>query len=363
MAGAATIVNEVESALNYASPEKRVDVLRRVTDLFVDAAEQFTPDQTALFDNVLEQLVAHIESRAVVELSNRLAPIAQAPAKIVERLARHDNINISGPMLAKSERLSDGTLVEIAKTKTQAHMAKIAIRARLSEAVTDVLVDNGEADVANALAVNSGARISKIGMAKLVLRADGDDRLTESIGSRADIGPHLYRQLLAQATDAVRERLVASAPASQRATIQQIMSDIAAQVTPRTGAVHRYAAAQRAMKPLSQDTDLIYKKIVEFANLKRAGEVIVGLSILGGASIEQVDRLFHAANGFGLMVLCKSMAFDWQTAIIIIMAMPAAEKLNDDYFNELHEQYAALSVTSAQRVLRFWQGRQNAVKH
>ena len=360
MAGAVSIVNEVESALHGASSERRMDVLRRVTDLFVGDAENYSADQTALFDGVLGQLVTHIESRAVVELSNRIAPIAQAPAQIVGRLARHDNIAISGPILAKSERLTDEELVEIAKTKGQAHLAKIATRVRLSETVTDVLVDEGNSDVANELAINAGARFSKSGMTKLVLRADGDERLSVSISRRTDINRHQYRQLVAQATEAVRDKLLAAAPAAQQDTILKVMADIATQVAPKTDAMHRYDAAQRTMQQLSQDSELLQRKLLEFANLKRTGEVIVGLSLLSGASIEQVDRLFHAATGFGLMVLCKSLAFDWHSAYIIIMATPAAANMEAAELEDLSEQYAAFSAPSAQRVLRFWQGRQTS---
>jgi uncharacterized protein (DUF2336 family) len=360
MPGAVSIVHEVESALHGASSEKRVEVLRRVTDLFVGDAENYSSEQTALFDGVLGQLIAHIESRAVVELSSRIAPIAAAPAQIVGRLARHDNIAISGPILAKSERLTDDDLVEIAKTKGQAHLAKIATRARLSEIVTDVLVDEGNSDVANELAINPGARFSKTGMAKLVLRADGDERLTISVGRRTDIGPHQYRQLVAQATEAVRDKLLAAAPAVQQDAIRKVMADIASQVAPKTDAMHRYDAAQRTMRQLSQDSELLQKKLLEYANLKRAGEVIVGLSLLSGASIEQVDRLFHAATGFGLTVLCKSLGLEWHSAYGVIMGMPAAAAMEASELEELGEQYAAFSIASAQRVLRFWQGRQTS---
>ena len=144
-------------------PTKRSEVLRRVTDLFVGEAEHFSADQTALFDSVLGQLVSHIESRAAVELSQRLAPIANAPLQTVRHLAAHDDIAVSGPILEKSERLSDDDLVAIAKTKSQAHLAKIANRARLNETVTEVLVDHGDAEVANTLAGQCRRAILKAG--------------------------------------------------------------------------------------------------------------------------------------------------------------------------------------------------------
>ena len=356
MSRAVSIIGEVEQALYDASAAKRSDVLRRVTDLFVGEAEHFSADQTALFDTVLGQLVSHIESRAAAELSQRLAPIANAPLQTVRHLATHDDIAVSGPILEKSERLSDDDLVAIAKTKSQVHLAKIANRARLNETVTDALVDHGDAEVANTLAVNAGAQFSKLGMAKLVLRADGDDRLAESIGHRSDIPPHIYRQLLAQASDVVRGKLLASAPAANQDLIKSLMAEISAQVTPKAGGIHHYAAAERAMRPYAQDTELIKRKVLEFANTKRAPEVAVGLSILSGVPAEQIDRLLHMANGFGLMVLCKSLAMEWQDAYVIIMASHAAGQSI-----ELREQYTALTAPSAQRVLRFWQGRQKVV--
>lgn len=362
MSRTASIFNEVESALHDASAEKRMDVLRRVTDLFVGEAEHFTQDQTALFDGVMGQLVNHIESRAVVELSRRLAPLANAPVQTVRHLAGHDDIEISGPILEKSERLSDDDLIQIAKTKGQAHLSKIANRARLTQTVTDVLVDHGDSEVTNTLAINSGAQFSTIGMAKLVMRADGDDRLAESIGLRTDIPAHVYRQLLAQATDVVRRKLLASAPASAQDAIKKALGDISAQVTPKAGAMQHYAAAQRALKPFAQDTELTKKKVLEFANKKQIAEVAVGLSILSGAPVEHVDRLFHAVNGFGLMALCKSLALDWQFTYVIITASRAADSLSALLIEQMRDEYSALSVPSAQRVFRFWQGRQKVAK-
>src|ERR1700692_2585867 len=125
MSRAASIIGEVESALHGATDAKRVDVLRRVTDLFLGDAEIITSDQTALFDSVMGQLITHIESRALVELSGRLAPIANAPLDTVRALARHDDIEVSGPILAGSERLTDDDLIEIANTKSNGHLAKI----------------------------------------------------------------------------------------------------------------------------------------------------------------------------------------------------------------------------------------------
>src|SRR6201998_2628533 len=264
MPPAVSIINEVESALHNASDAKRVDVLRRVTDLFVGDAPSITPDQTALFDSVIRQLVRHVETRALTELSGRLAPIANAPLDTVRFLARHDDIDISGPILASSESLTGDGLIEIANNKSQGHLAQISSRSQLRERVTDVLVDRGDSEVANRLAANSGARLSQIGMAKLVLRADSADRLTDSIAGRADIPPRLYRQLLAQATEVVRNKLLTSAAPDRQGAIKQILADMSTQAAPKPMTAQQRVQAQRLMSQYRQDSELLTRKTLEF---------------------------------------------------------------------------------------------------
>lgn len=359
MSRAVSIISEVEAALHGASDAKRGDVLRRVTDLFVGGAAAATPEQTELFDGVIGQLISHIESRALVELSRRLAPIANAPLDTVRALARHDDIEVSGPILAGSERLTDDDLIEIAKTKSNEHLAKISGRAHLKETVTDILVDRGDSEVANELAINSGARFSQIGMAKLVMRADSDDRLTESVARRTDIPPVLFRQLLAQATEVVRNKLLSAAPPGRQDAVKQILAEIATQVSRKPATAQNGVEALRLMQAFSQDTELLKRKTQEFASLKRVAEVNAGLSMLSGLPFEQIDRLFHTSNGFGLMVLCRTLALDWQTTQAIILAGDTAE----EQLVDLRDQYNALSIPSAQRLVRFWQARQKVAKH
>lgn len=357
MAHPASIFGEVESALHDASGERRIEVLRRVTDLFVGQANQISEEQTQLFDGVLNQLIRHIEERAIVELSARVAPIPNAPLETVRSLARHDNIDISGPILTKSNRLTDGDLIEIATTKSQAHLARIADRNSLTMKVTDVLVDHGDAEVANTLAQNSGARLSDTGMAKLVMRSDGDDRLTESLAHRADIPPHHFQNLLAQATDAVRGRLLQSASPDRQQAIKNVLSQISAQMAPAPMAAARYIEAQKLVNPFKQDTELLRSKVFEFAVKKRTAELIVALSVLSAMPVEAIDRLFSVPNAFGLMALCRSVLLDWQSAWAVIMASAGAATLQADT-DVLREQYETLSPTSAQRLMRFWQTRQ-----
>ena len=70
-----SIIAELEDAVRSGSSEKRVNILRQVTNLFLHDAERLSEDQVKVFDDVLCILVARVESRARAELSARLAPI------------------------------------------------------------------------------------------------------------------------------------------------------------------------------------------------------------------------------------------------------------------------------------------------
>ena len=76
---------------------------------------------------------------------------------VIRRLASDDDITVAGPVLAKSPRLTDQNLIEIAERKGQSHMSKIAERTQLSLVVTDVLVDRGDREVVTKVAGNTGA--------------------------------------------------------------------------------------------------------------------------------------------------------------------------------------------------------------
>src|SRR5882757_5747393 len=135
MLNALSIVDEVETAINTGSAEKRLETIKRVTDLFLSSAGDFNSEQIELFDDVLERLTKTIEIRALADVSARialaemsmqLAPVAQAPPSVVRRLARHDEIAIAGPVLMESARLSTEDLVGLAETKSEPHLLAIS---------------------------------------------------------------------------------------------------------------------------------------------------------------------------------------------------------------------------------------------
>ena len=72
--------------LQHGSREKRAEALQRITALFLDGAEQLQRCARRFFDDVFGLLIEEIESKARAELSNRLAPVSNAPVKVLRSL-------------------------------------------------------------------------------------------------------------------------------------------------------------------------------------------------------------------------------------------------------------------------------------
>jgi uncharacterized protein (DUF2336 family) len=187
------LINELDAVLSRAPAAWRGKILRRVTDLFLVDAECYTDDQVAVFDDVISHLIDKIDRRMLIELSNRLAQVPNAPVKVVGALARHADMLIAGPLLESSCVLTDADLVEIADKdrRDPTLLSAIVARPRLSEAVTDVLIRRGPAAIARKIIDNTDARISESSFARIVTSVENDKELATAIAKREDLPPEL----------------------------------------------------------------------------------------------------------------------------------------------------------------------------
>ena len=225
------MILEIENALSRGSSSQRSNILRRLTDLFLRNAEALPDERVVIFDDVMSYLIEKIERDALIELSGRLAPIDNAPTKVVGRLSRHDDIVISGPILEQSKVLIDADLVEIAKAKSQDNLSAIAGRQHINESVTDILIERGTSKVAQKVTANVGALFSQLGFTHVKRRAETDDELAVAVANRKDPPPELFKQLVRRATEIVRRRLIKNASPEMRERINEVLSAVSRQVT------------------------------------------------------------------------------------------------------------------------------------
>src|SRR5262249_35208506 len=166
------------------------------------------------------------DARSLSQLSTILADLAAPPEETPRRLASHENAAVAVPVLLKSP-LPDSVVIELARYRSQQHLAAISGRSTLGETLTDAVLKHAGKDVSRALARNSGARFSEAGYLLLLGTAEHDDAVAEALGLRADLPPAMLNRLLSKATPTVRARLLKAAPPQSREKIQATINSIA----------------------------------------------------------------------------------------------------------------------------------------
>jgi uncharacterized protein (DUF2336 family) len=361
-----SIVDEVEAAINIGSAEKRLDTARRVTALFVSSAGIFNAQQIDLFDDVLERLIKTIEIRAIADVSARialaevsvqLAPIAQAPPSVVRRLAKNDEIAVAGPVLTESARLSSEDLVEIAETKGEQHLLAVSGRWWLKEVVTDALLARRYPTVSRRIVNNPGARVSAAGFAIIMTQAESDPELAVETGIRVDLPSELRRQLLRDATEAVRSRLLSRAPPHLFEEIRSAIAAVSARADREMSKVRDFTAAKRFVARLKAHGELNEETLLGFAKQRKYEETVTALAELSQSTIEVVRPLMQSLRDDGVLIPCKAAGLSWRTVQAVLESRFATGSVGPHELARAKGQIARITAESARRLLRFWQVR------
>jgi uncharacterized protein (DUF2336 family) len=349
-----SLISELEDAVRRGSQEKRVRTLKRVTDLFLGDNERLNEDQIQVFDEVLGHLMKRMEAEALIELSERLAPINNAPIKVVNTLARDDEIAIAGPVLSLSDRLTTPDLIEIAVEKGKSHLLAISRRSSLSETLTDALIERGDREVINNLAENAGARFSEKAYASLVEQSEADETLLEKLGLRLDIPLHIFRRLLQRVSEAVRTRLLALATPEKRDDIREILASISKEVVVDEELDRDFSAAQRHVQLMHENGELDQLALLEFAKARQYAATVTALATLCSTPIDMIKQMIDDGRNEPLLVPCKAAGLSWATLRALLQDDLLGRKASEDDLTKLKSDYIKLSPSTARKLLEFW---------
>jgi uncharacterized protein (DUF2336 family) len=352
-----SFIAEIENVIVHGSADRRSQILERVTDLFVLGSARLSDDDIAIFDDVIGRLSAKIEQSAQALLANRLAPIANSPPKTIRTLAFHDAIEVAGPVLAKSPRLDDQTLVEIASHKGQGHLLAIAHRPSLSEAITDVLVERGDRDVVLGTLENRGARISRLGFARLVQRSESDDGLAESVGARPDLPPHLLLTLVAHASETARARLEAANPQAKKAVREAVIEatqQVQAEVLEEAPG---HALGVATVENLQQSGRLDELALAEFAKCGAFVETSAALAVMTALPLLFVEQAMVSDRSETILVLGRAIGLSWATVKEILSLRAKKRIIADNEIARAMASFERLRPQTAQEIVRYYRTR------
>ena len=354
MSSVSTLLRDLETTMVRGSTDERTQILSRLTDLFLSTAAVMDEDQVGIFDVVIGRLSRAIELKARVELSERLAPVANAPAGVVRQLAL-DEIAVARPVLVASKRLTDQDLVAISAAKGRDHMVAITQRSDLGEPVTDFLILRGGRIVTHAIAANPTARFSHHGMGVLVMRAVQDDALQAALGHRVDLPAELADQLMVAAKNSARRRITASLDPEMAGAID--------------GAVERGAQAVAAEAQIHANIGAVNEALVEINRLNDAGELdeqtvvrfaaagatehaICAVAVLAQLSLPAAEQVVLGTDRDSVLLVARGLGWTWDTAAALIGLRKDFGK-SDAAIERARQQFRTLAKPTAERVLGF----------
>jgi uncharacterized protein (DUF2336 family) len=354
-----SLIAKLEGSFASGSPEKRLEVLRHVTDLFLIGAKGYSDEQVDLFDGVISRLAERIEVRARVELATRLAPIENAPPITIRQLARDDAIEVAGPILTQSLRLTEQDLLQLVGDHRQDRLLAISKRATLSENVSDVLVARGNREVVLSVASNEGARFSHSGYGTLVTRSIDDDVLAACVGSRKDIPREHFQTLISKASKVVFDKLVAANPQMVR-EVQEVLSGITGQdVTAAPPKPNDAETSPESLQHNSRTPDAI---VLELVTAGRREDTIAALAALCRAPREMVAGVMADRRGDNdfLLMLTRAAGLSWTTTREICIMRRGPSGMSQPDIEAARRSFDKLRTETAQRVISFYNERHSA---
>ncbi len=322
----------------HMSSDSRRQLLNAVTDLFL---LDHDPNEAAKehYGEIATSSLGHLGDEDRKGYADRVAAMPTLPHNVAVTLGGDSNAEVACLVLSLSPVLTDTDLAAIAVTQSQQHLVAIAERARLSEGVTDILVERGDQRVLHTVSANEGAAFSDRGFDRLLERGEGDAAITGALARRSDLAPNRAQRVLriveqfsdggsaAPATDA--NVSLARQARQQRLEVKLLLSDLAAKV---------------------RELDDV---LTMLADEDRAYHLSQVLSEVAGISIEQALRVLMQRDSSGIAVACRSLGIG-ATAFRAILQLRArrlyfsSRDVDDDV-----DAYAKLDLATAERTLRF----------
>ena len=350
----ATLVADLVSLAQEPTSEKRVELLRRITDAYIDQADKCTAAERYLFNEVVSALVDKVSSAVRANTSAKLARLPVFSSELAGKLAKDADIDVARPIIRDYKGLPEHILVDVAKTGSQAHLSALAGRPALTPPVSDVVVARGDDKTVKILAANRGAQFSDFGMQSLIDKSEGDADLQALIVAREGLPLTAIARLLPLISDELASRLREVSVRIDDVAIEKHLGDW---VIERQHNVHRTDAYIKSIRNGDLNPNDVVREVVATGRLFDATTVV--------ASVLELDRFFTfntIATGKvqSALLLLRAVELSWPVAEAFINLRIAKAGILEYEAPPTREDYFCIDVGAAQRVVRFMKVRRTA---
>jgi uncharacterized protein (DUF2336 family) len=318
------------------SSESRRKLLNAVTDLFLLDADPSEESKEHYGDIALRSL-PHLDSEGRREYAGSVAETPRLPHQVAISLANDTDSEVARLVLRLSPVLTDTDLAAIAISQTQEHLAAIAERARLSEGVTDILVERGDSAVLRSVSGNEGAQFSDHGFDRLLQRGGDDTAVGEALARRSDLSPQRAERVLR-----IVEQM--SDPGSEAGSHQAVM--LARQARQQRREVRLLIADLQAGERSLDEV------VTMLAEEERAFHLAQVIATRAEIATEQALRVLMQRDVSGIAVLARTLDLGKDTFHAVLLLRGRRLFKAKDPEDDL-KAYEQLDMATAERTMRF----------
>ncbi len=315
-------IADVEELARTRSPQARANIAAKLGGQYGELA---TTDNAGLAKAVLLLLVKDVEKEVRRALAEAVADCEELPPDIASRLAR-DDIEVARPVLERSPVLSDEELIDIVRTNSIQYALAVAGRERISEAVSEALVDSGDEQVVVRLTGNMGAELSR----RTLQRIAEEFRESRSVQDRLVKRPALPYELVEQLVGVIGDRLQWELLRDRRISAEkarQIMEAIRDRVSVTLVArEHGDQGLERHLRERWVAGDLDGEDVLGFLRDGDIAAFETAFMVMSRLGIRTVRRLLYNSDRRCLAALCIKAGIATPHYVGIRMALELAEQ-------------------------------------
>ncbi len=339
------------------SSEKRRELLRQVTSIFMTHPDEIDDREMELYDSVMSQLSADMEVMVRAEIADTIAGAKAAPLGLLRRLAS-DEIDVAEPILTRSKALSESDLMHIVQTKGQEHMRAVSKREEVPESVSGVIVKRGDDTTLHALLSNDGARLSRASNEEVVQRAQSNPALHEVVVNRADMPADLMNDMYFVVEARLRERIIAENAKLDPSVVEQAIAKSRDKVAVAYGSFPEdYEQISKDVETLRLNEKLTPQLLAKYMRDPNPTYFLCALSQMADIDFLTARHLVEKKEIDALAIACKAAGLDKALFLTYAMIMLSDQQNAMGRAAEYGKLYADLPLDTAQRTIRFWRMR------
>lgn len=338
--------------------EGRQKLLREVTDIFIKSPPGgLSNTEVDYFGDIMGRLAFDLETKVRKQLSETLSEEDAAPRELLTRLAT-DEVDVARPVLSKSTVLQDSDLLGIIKKCSQDHLLAITVRAKVSEHVSDALVEKGNDTVLGSLAGNEGAELSRSAMETMVTRSvGGDEGLQQALTHRQGMPEDLLREMSKHVSGALRDHILSLGIDIETGEVDQMLAEAEDWLISGVGdggstPAEKYIIRKEKLNQLNPDL------LVKLALEGKVSEFTAGIAKMGKIDLTTARQAILDKSGEKLAVICKALEIEPGKFSRIVDLLDPKGRIDDSDKKILVGVYGRITPESAQRAMRFLRTRQ-----